>query len=53
MTQTRYVDASGNDPAGVGTARDQLLVAQAAMSNDIFAEIVARPQTDLPAVGTV
>ncbi len=53
MTQTRYIDASGNDPAGVGTARDQLLVAQAAMRNDIFAEIVARPQTDLPAVGTV
>lgn len=53
MTQTRYVDASGNDPASTGTARDQLLLAQAAMRNDIFAEIVLRPQTDLPSVGTV
>ncbi len=53
MTQTRYVDPSGNDPAGVGTARDQLLLAEAAMRNDVFAEIIAKPQTDLPVVGTV
>ena len=53
MTDTRYVDPSGNDPASTGTARDQLLLAQAAMRNEIFAEIVALPQTVLPAVGTV
>jgi D-alanyl-D-alanine carboxypeptidase (penicillin-binding protein 5/6) len=53
MTDTRYVDPSGNAPASTGTARDQLLLAQAAMRNDIFAEIVAQPQTVLPVVGTV
>ena len=53
MADTRYVDPSGNDPASTGTARDQLLLAQVAMRNEIFSEIVAQPQTMLPAVGTV
>ncbi len=53
LTRTHYADASGNDPASVGTATEQVALAQQAMSNDVFAEIVALPQADLPVVGTV
>ncbi|MBU6428208.1 MAG: D-alanyl-D-alanine carboxypeptidase, partial [Cyanobacteria bacterium REEB65] len=48
MTQTSYADAAGVNPATTSTARDQVLIAQAAMQNPAFREIVRMPQADLP-----
>lgn len=48
MTQTHYADASGVNNATVSTAHDQLLIAQAAMKDRTFREIVRMPQADLP-----
>lgn len=53
MTQTTYADAAGVDPATVSTAHDQLLIAQAAMQDRTFREVVREPQADLPVAGRV
>lgn len=53
MTQTHYADASGVNPATVSTAHDQILIAQAAMKDRIFRDIVSMPQADLPSAGRV
>lgn len=53
MTQTHYADASGVNPATVSNAVDQIKIAQAAMKDPIFREIVAMPQATLPVAGTV
>lgn len=53
MTQTHYADLSGVSPATVSNAVDQIKIAQAAMQDPIFREIVAMPQATLPVAGTV
>jgi D-alanyl-D-alanine carboxypeptidase (penicillin-binding protein 5/6) len=53
MTHTHYTDPSGLDAGTVSTASDQLILAQVAMHDDAFAEIVGAPWADLPVVGRV
>jgi D-alanyl-D-alanine carboxypeptidase (penicillin-binding protein 5/6) len=53
MTQTHYADTSGVSPATVSNAVDQIKIAQAAMKDPIFREIVALPQATFPSAGTV
>jgi len=53
MTNTHYADASGANEATVSNAVDQIMMAQAAMQNPAFREIVAMPQAVLPVVGKV
>jgi len=53
MMHTHYADISGANPATVSDAVDQLKIAQIAMENPVFREIVAMPQVTLPVAGTV
>ena len=53
MTNTIYSDAAGLLPSSVSTAHDQILLANAAMSNPTFAEIVREAQASLPGAGVV
>ena len=53
MTDTHYADASGANEATVSTAVDQIKIAQAAMQDPAFREIVAMPQAVLPVAGKV
>jgi serine-type D-Ala-D-Ala carboxypeptidase (penicillin-binding protein 5/6) len=53
MSQTIYTDPSGFEESTVSTARDQVKLARNAMQDPTFAEIVAKPSTRLPVVGTV
>lgn len=53
MTKTHYADASGVSQATVSNAVDQIKIAQAAMENPVFREIVAMPKATLPVAGTV
>ncbi len=53
MSQTTYTDPSGFEASTVSTARDQVKLARMAMRDPAFAEIVAKPSTRLPVVGTV
>lgn len=53
MTQTYYADASGVNSATVSSAADQIKIAQAAMKDPIFREIVAMPQANFTVAGVV
>ncbi len=53
MTKTHYTDASGVNEATVSNAVDQIKIAQVAMKDPVFREIVAMPQATLPVAGTV
>lgn len=53
MTNTHYADASGANEATVSNAVDQIKIAQAAMQDPVFREIVAMPQAVLPIAGKV
>ncbi|MHB1444293.1 MAG: D-alanyl-D-alanine carboxypeptidase family protein [Acidimicrobiales bacterium] len=53
MTATHYADPAGIDSASVSNARDQVHLAEKAMTNPVFAGIVALPQVNLPVAGTV
>lgn len=53
MTNTHYADASGADEATVSNAVDQVKMAQAAMQDPAFREIVAMPQAVIPGAGKV
>jgi serine-type D-Ala-D-Ala carboxypeptidase (penicillin-binding protein 5/6) len=53
MTQTRYTDPSGLDPATTSTALDQLRLARAAMREPAFAEIVAMRHAFVPVAGLI
>jgi D-alanyl-D-alanine carboxypeptidase (penicillin-binding protein 5/6) len=53
MTHTRYVDASGYDPGSRSKAGDQLVLARAAMSLPVLAQIVGSRSVTLPLAGTV
>lgn len=53
LRQTSFADASGVSPATVSTPPDLIRLAEAAMADPVFAEIVAQPQADLPVAGRV
>ena len=53
MTETVYDDVSGFSDFSVSTARDQLILARAAMANPVFAGIVGTASVELPGVGPV
>jgi D-alanyl-D-alanine carboxypeptidase (penicillin-binding protein 5/6) len=53
LTHTHYADAAGTNAASVSTAAEQLKLAEAAMADPTFAEIVAEPQVNLPLAGTL
>ena len=53
MTATHYADSHGVSAATVSNAADQVIIAQAAMKDPVFREIVALPQVTLPVAGTV
>jgi len=53
MTNTHYADASGANEATVSNAVDQIIMAQAAMQDPAFREIVAMPDAVLPVAGKV
>jgi len=53
LGHTHYADASGLSQQTVSTAVDQLKLAEAAMQNPVFAQIVGQPQVDLPVAGLV
>lgn len=50
---TTYAGVSGVNPQSVSTANDQLLIAQFAMTNPVFAGIVSMAQATLPVAGVV
>jgi D-alanyl-D-alanine carboxypeptidase (penicillin-binding protein 5/6) len=51
LSHTHYADPSGVNPATVSTAAEQLKLAEAAMADATFADIVAQPQVNLPLAG--
>ena len=53
LTQTHFVDASGLSPQSVGSPEDLMALAQAALRDPVFAEIVAQPEATLPIAGRV
>jgi D-alanyl-D-alanine carboxypeptidase (penicillin-binding protein 5/6) len=53
MSNTRYADVSGASRESVSTVKDQLILAQVAMANPVFAEIVNKKQANIPVAGTI
>jgi serine-type D-Ala-D-Ala carboxypeptidase (penicillin-binding protein 5/6) len=53
LANTKYVDASGFSPNSVGTPSDLIKLAELAMQNPVFAEIVSQPEATLPVAGRV
>jgi D-alanyl-D-alanine carboxypeptidase (penicillin-binding protein 5/6) len=54
LTNTRFADPSGASPQSVSTPSDLMALGMAAMKLDVFAQIVAMPQAELPPpAGTV
>jgi serine-type D-Ala-D-Ala carboxypeptidase (penicillin-binding protein 5/6) len=53
LTATTYTDPSGFAETTVSTAADQTRVAEVAMANRTFAQIVSLPSARLPVAGTV
>jgi serine-type D-Ala-D-Ala carboxypeptidase (penicillin-binding protein 5/6) len=51
LSNTRYADASGADPATVSTAGDQYLLTARALQIPVFRQIVAMTQVTLPVAG--
>jgi D-alanyl-D-alanine carboxypeptidase (penicillin-binding protein 5/6) len=53
MAETHFDDSSGLSPKTVSSATDMLILAQAAMANPVFAQIVSQKTAKLPVVGEV
>jgi D-alanyl-D-alanine carboxypeptidase (penicillin-binding protein 5/6) len=53
LTQTTFADVSGASPGTVSTPSDLMALGMAAMKLEVFAQIVAMSQADLPVAGTV
>jgi len=53
LTHTKFADTSGASAASVSTPTDLTSLGMVAMQNEVFAQIVARGQADLPVAGTV
>jgi D-alanyl-D-alanine carboxypeptidase (penicillin-binding protein 5/6) len=53
LGHTHFADSSGVDPGSVSSAPDLVTLAEVAMSNPVFASIVAMSTATLPLAGTV
>jgi D-alanyl-D-alanine carboxypeptidase (penicillin-binding protein 5/6) len=53
LIHTHYVDASGLSPQSVGSPGELIALAEAALQDPVFAEIVAQPEATLPVAGRV
>jgi len=53
MTRTTYTDPSGLDPTTVSVPEDQVRLGEQAMTDPVFARIVAEQQAVIPVAGTV
>jgi serine-type D-Ala-D-Ala carboxypeptidase (penicillin-binding protein 5/6) len=53
LSHTHYADPSGLSPASVSTPGDLIHLAEVAMRDPVFAEIVAQPEATLPVAGRV
>jgi D-alanyl-D-alanine carboxypeptidase (penicillin-binding protein 5/6) len=53
LTHTKFADVSGASASTVSTPTDLMNLGMVAMQNDVFAQIVAMGQVDLPLAGTV
>ena len=53
LTQTHYVDSTGLSPLSIGSPADLIALAQSALKDPVFAEIVAQPEATLPIAGRV
>ena len=53
LAHTTFADTSGASPQTLSTPTDLMALGMAAMKKDVFAQIVAMAQTDLPIAGTV
>lgn len=53
LTHTRFADTSGAADGSVSTPSDLVALGMEAMQNEVFAQIVAMGQADIPVAGTV
>ena len=53
MTGTKYTDPSGFLPSTVSTAADQVILARAALQDEVFADIIAEPTATIPVAGKI
>lgn len=53
LEQTSYVDPIGIEDADVSSASDEVRLAEAALKNPVFAQIVSEAQVTLPVAGSV
>jgi D-alanyl-D-alanine carboxypeptidase (penicillin-binding protein 5/6) len=53
MTQTTYTDPSGLDPTTVSVPEDLVRLGERAMSDPVFARVVAEQQAVIPVAGTI
>lgn len=53
LTHTTFADTSGVNPLSVSTPTDLMTLGIAAMKQDVFAQVVAMSQAQLPIAGTV
>jgi D-alanyl-D-alanine carboxypeptidase (penicillin-binding protein 5/6) len=53
LPQTHYVDSTGLSPFSVGSPQDLITLAQSALQDPVFAEIVAQPEATVPVAGRV
>lgn len=53
LTHTMFADTSGANPQSVSTPTDLMTLGIAAMKQEVFAQIVAMGQAELPVAGTV
>jgi D-alanyl-D-alanine carboxypeptidase (penicillin-binding protein 5/6) len=53
LSHTHYADPSGLSPESVSTPADLIHLAEVAMRDPVFAEIVAQPEATLPVAGRV
>lgn len=53
LTHTKFADTSGASPSSVSTPSDLTQLGMVAMQQEVFAQIVARGQADIPFAGTV
>lgn len=53
LAHTKFADVAGASASSVSTPTDLLTLGMTAMQNEVFAQVVARPQASLPVAGTV
>jgi D-alanyl-D-alanine carboxypeptidase (penicillin-binding protein 5/6) len=53
MTGTEYTDPSGFLPSTVSTAADQVILARAALHDEVFADIIAERTATIPVAGKI